>query len=210
MNDFNAEIAHKALEAIRLDPTSHHQDVWRCDTGQCFAGWVAVEAGLAWGSLSIDGILGHHIVLRDGWLEEKGYTANGATEPSAWLAGLSVEAASYQQWTNGKDTAVGVVTIHDHQRLAEWYLKRTGDTYVLPVDSHGKPLQGKQLMFVSEYARIELGLDPGMSGFLFAPENTREILEKYVKALESGDKKLFAEARDEASSIEYEVDDDFI
>jgi hypothetical protein len=170
---------------------------------------VAVEAGLAWGSLSLDGILGHHIVLRDGWLEEKGYTANGATEPSAWLPDLSVEAASYQRWTNGKDT-VGVITIHDHQRLADWYLKLTGDTYVHPVDSHGKPLQGKQLMFVSEYARVELGLDHDTSGFLFAPENTREILEKYVKALESGDEKLFDAARDEASSIEGEADDDFI
>ena len=37
---FNVEIAEQALGAIKAFPEKHAQEVWRCETGMCFAGWV--------------------------------------------------------------------------------------------------------------------------------------------------------------------------
>lgn len=45
---FNRELAERALKAIEANPQEWEQQAWRCDTGMCFAGFVAHAAGATW------------------------------------------------------------------------------------------------------------------------------------------------------------------
>lgn len=45
---FNEELVRKALDAIKASPQEWDQAAWRCETGMCFAGFVAIAAGARW------------------------------------------------------------------------------------------------------------------------------------------------------------------
>src|SRR5215216_7596400 len=45
---FNRELADRAIKAIEANRDEWVQGLWRCDTGMCFAGWVAHMAGATW------------------------------------------------------------------------------------------------------------------------------------------------------------------
>jgi hypothetical protein len=48
MPKFNEQLARNALKAIERNPEHWNQAEWRCGTGMCFAGFVAIEAGAEW------------------------------------------------------------------------------------------------------------------------------------------------------------------
>lgn len=43
-----AKRAYRALDYIKAHPEDWHQEAWRCETGMCFAGRVATQAGGRW------------------------------------------------------------------------------------------------------------------------------------------------------------------
>jgi hypothetical protein len=45
---FNADLARLAIKEIEANPQEWSQEVWRCETGYCFAGFVALAAGAQW------------------------------------------------------------------------------------------------------------------------------------------------------------------
>jgi hypothetical protein len=51
---FNEPLARAALAAVRARPDQWDQETWRCGTGMCFAGFVAVEAGARWVTADLD------------------------------------------------------------------------------------------------------------------------------------------------------------
>ena len=48
MPEFNEQLARNALKRIKENPAEWRQDDWRCESGMCFAGYVAMEAGARW------------------------------------------------------------------------------------------------------------------------------------------------------------------
>lgn len=48
MPEFNEQLARNALKAIERSPEHWEQKAYRCGTGMCFAGFVAMEAGASW------------------------------------------------------------------------------------------------------------------------------------------------------------------
>ena len=44
----NFEVANDVVAFLEEHPDQHKQDVWRCQTGMCFAGWTAERIGLEW------------------------------------------------------------------------------------------------------------------------------------------------------------------
>jgi len=51
---FNKELAERAIKAIEANPKEWQQGTWRCETGMCFAGWVAHMAGATWASSNVE------------------------------------------------------------------------------------------------------------------------------------------------------------
>lgn len=46
--EFNPALAEEILGRIIANPEQHTQHAWRCETGQCFAGWAPVVTGVPW------------------------------------------------------------------------------------------------------------------------------------------------------------------
>ena len=44
----NIKLLNDTLALINLFPERHEQGEWRCNTGQCFAGWAALANGAKW------------------------------------------------------------------------------------------------------------------------------------------------------------------
>ncbi|MEO7078798.1 MAG: hypothetical protein ABIY38_07885 [Rhodococcus sp. (in: high G+C Gram-positive bacteria)] len=47
-NEISIEKFETALDAIRKNPAEWNQVSWRCQSGMCFAGWVAASSGARW------------------------------------------------------------------------------------------------------------------------------------------------------------------
>lgn len=45
-----AKLAYHVLDWIEANPDLHKQEVYRCKTGMCFAGWTTAAVGLKWRS----------------------------------------------------------------------------------------------------------------------------------------------------------------
>lgn len=67
---FNSELANKALDLIRLDPKHHLQGTWRCGSGQCYAGWTAIAAGVNWYTDDVADRYYQHVVVPDGFADD--------------------------------------------------------------------------------------------------------------------------------------------
>lgn len=52
MKSFNEQLASNALKRIKETPWEWEQETWRCASGMCFAGFVAMEARAKWASTS--------------------------------------------------------------------------------------------------------------------------------------------------------------
>ena len=46
--DLDLSLAFDVLDQVNAHPEQHVQTSWRCDTGQCYAGWVGVMTGAKW------------------------------------------------------------------------------------------------------------------------------------------------------------------
>lgn len=64
MNDFNADLAHTVMDQIRRTPERHTQGSYRCETGYCFAGWIAALEDLEWASKSPVSSVAPYVLLR--------------------------------------------------------------------------------------------------------------------------------------------------
>lgn len=69
---FNSSLAHRVMEQIRRAPERHTQEEWRCESGMCFAGWVAELQGYEWANEEPNGLWGSHAVLKREKLKEMG------------------------------------------------------------------------------------------------------------------------------------------
>lgn len=192
---YNTAVMRQALNLIDLHPEEHDQSVWRCKSGQCFAGWIAVATGAEW------------VVP----FEEYAPVADKLEARTKALDVLDMKYNHFQDengnWDQQKYEAF---TAEREQVLGSPELKLTDEENEIlrEVEKVVVPNTGETL-HVSEYAQSVIG-DPSLGdaetrryvGDLFSGDNTREFLHKAVDKIEAGEYVEFKE-------VDEDLDDDY-
>lgn len=56
MPEFNEQLARNVVKRIKESPEHWDQMHWHCETGMCFAGFTAIEAGGKWDAFDMESV----------------------------------------------------------------------------------------------------------------------------------------------------------
>ena len=90
MSDIDIDLLQAAMDNIHKHPEQHHQGHWRCNSGQCLAGWVALTAGVEWANESRYTELYEFVELPEDF-DLSAYTKIGEDDwetPDGWVSSL--------------------------------------------------------------------------------------------------------------------------